>query len=250
MEQTQSSCFSVLKDNVAYKVIQASNTIPSKGKNKIEPISADKDTAASSQDDLAKELDEFVLYLTQELYDALPDKFKPQVVDESNEAQLPTKTDAESLSAPPTFRDSLITYSLVNNEDSVDDMFHSILIAYTEELSSLAEDARRANLPPAAGWKSTRTDLCEICGRDVPLTYHHLIPRSTHDKVLKRKWHPPEMLNVVAWLCRPCHSAVHKSAPNEVLAQHYYSVELLMQRESMQRWADYASRQRWGVRRG
>ncbi|KAG8829363.1 hypothetical protein FRC17_006703 [Serendipita sp. 399] len=207
MEQSQSSCFNALKDSVAYKVIQASTTTPAatKGKQRIGTVVPNDEDA--SQDDLAKELDEFVLYLTQELYDTVPEKFKPQEINESESDQLPTKVDAESLSAPPTFRDSLIAYALVTDEDSADDMFHSILIAYTEELASIAEEAKRASLPPVGGWKSTRTDSCEICTRDVPLTYHHLIPRSTHEKVLRRKWHPPEMLNVVAWLCRAPHAA-------------------------------------------
>ena len=32
--------------------------------------------------------------------------------------------------------------------------------------------------------------------------YHHLIPRSTHHKVLKKGCHPETMPNSVAWLCR------------------------------------------------
>ena len=51
-------------------------------------------------------------------------------------------------------------------------------------------------------WSKTRTTECEICEREVPLTYHHLIPREVHDKVRKKKWHPEAMLNSVAWLCR------------------------------------------------
>ncbi len=51
-------------------------------------------------------------------------------------------------------------------------------------------------------WFKTRTTECEICEREVPLTYHHLIPREVHDKARKKKWHPEAMLNSVAWLCR------------------------------------------------
>ena len=49
---------------------------------------------------------------------------------------------------------------------------------------------------------------------------------------------------------RPCHSAIHGMMRNEVLARSYYSVELLMTREDVQKWAKYASRQRWGTKRG
>ncbi|OKL59109.1 hypothetical protein UA08_05598 [Talaromyces atroroseus] len=72
--------------------------------------------------------------------------------------------------------------------------------------------------PPV--WASTRTESCEICERDwIPLSYHHLIPREVHAKVLKRGWHDEWQLNSVAWLCRACHSFVHRMASNEELAR-------------------------------
>ena len=43
---------------------------------------------------------------------------------------------------------------------------------------------------------------------------------------------------------------IHGMMPNEVLARSYYTVELLMTREDVQKWAKYASRQRWGTKRG
>jgi hypothetical protein len=48
---------------------------------------------------------------------------------------------------------------------------------------------------------------------------------------------------------RQCHTAVHNVATNEELAQHYYTVELLLQREDIQKWGRYASKQRFGIRR-
>lgn len=35
------------------------------------------------------------------------------------------------------------------------------------------------------------------------------------------------MLNSVAWLCRACHSFVHRLASNEELAKGYYTVDLI-----------------------
>ncbi|CAG7852748.1 SubName: Full=Uncharacterized protein {ECO:0000313/EMBL:CCA74432.1} [Serendipita indica DSM 11827] len=241
MAGEQTPYLDTLKDCTAYQVIQASSGLQKKKGRSIKQKQPD---AELSQDELAEELDEFISYLTQEAYEALPESLK------SNSTQLDEsqveKLQLASIPVPPAFAESLVTYSLVESEGDAEDAFQSIMKAFTEELSSLVTEAREASLPPKHGWKSTRCENCEICHRDVPLTYHHLIPRSTHDKVLRRKWHPPEMLNVVAWLCRPCHTAVHRSAPNEDLARYYYSVELLMERESIQRWAQYASRQRWG----
>jgi len=100
--------------------------------------------------------------------------------------------------------------------------------------------------PPV--WVTTRRTECEICEREVPLTYHHLIPKAVHTKVLKRGWHKEFMLNSVAWLCRPCHSTVHRVASHEVLAREFYTVELLLGREDVRKWKGYIEKQRWGKR--
>ena len=49
---------------------------------------------------------------------------------------------------------------------------------------------------------------------------------------------------------RPCHTFVHSVEPNEKLARSYHTVSLLLKREDIQKWKKYASKQRWGVRRG
>ncbi|KAI5291070.1 hypothetical protein KEM52_000269 [Ascosphaera acerosa] len=101
--------------------------------------------------------------------------------------------------------------------------------------------------PPA--WHATRSaagGACELCGRDwLPLTYHHLVPRSTHAKALKRGWHEAHMLGRVAWLCRACHSFVHRMAANEELARRYYTVDRIMEREDARAWARWVGRVRW-----
>jgi len=139
---------------------------------------------------------------------------------------------------PTSVSDSLISFGLVLDWYSA----HKIVLA------AVRDYVREATAPPPM-WSSTRARECELCEREVPLTYHHLIPRSTHDKVRKRKWHPESMLNSVAWLCRPCHSAVHHVASNEELAKHLYTIQLLLEREDIQRWQKYAAKQRFGVKR-
>ena len=49
-------------------------------------------------------------------------------------------------------------------------------------------------------------------------------------------------------LVRQCHSAVHHIASNEDLARYFHTVELLLEREDIQKWRNYASKQRFGVR--
>lgn len=108
----------------------------------------------------------------------------------------------------------------------------------------IGEYSDAACAPPPV-WSHTRPGECEMCERAVPLTYHHLVPKETHKKVLKRGWHEKWVLDSVAWLCRPCHSFVHRVATNEELARDFYTVEKLMDREDVAKWAAYVGRQRW-----
>lgn len=138
--------------------------------------------------------------------------------------------------------DSLITYGLLNDETDLDRFFEPVFSSYiTAAISTPSE------YEPQNG--QARPDGCEICDRtQLPLTYHHLIPRGVHEKVVKRGWHAEWELNKVAWLCRACHSFVHKIATNEELAKSLYSIDLLLAREDVQKWAAWASRIRWKSR--
>ena len=51
-----------------------------------------------------------------------------------------------------------------------------------------------------------------------------------------------------AGTARPCHSTVHRTASNDDLAKSLYTVDLLLEREDIQRWR--AAKQRFGVKRG
>ena len=77
---------------------------------------------------------------------------------------------------------------------------------YASSLTKLRQHARIVRFARPHDTHVVRR-LREICEREVPLTYHHLIPREVHDKVLKKKWHPEAMLNSVAWLCRYAQSS-------------------------------------------
>ncbi|EPQ53041.1 hypothetical protein GLOTRDRAFT_79058 [Gloeophyllum trabeum ATCC 11539] len=214
-----SSNFSQLKDSLAQRLL-------------LVPELNSADATASA------ELDDFVSYLASEIWPRLPEETR-----EASYSTVSSLPDIDELPldevAPPTFVETLVSYGICSDDDSAVRWLRKVLLDYVKETCA----------PPPV-WSTTRTKECELCGREVPLTYHHLIPRSTHAKALKKKWHPQDMLNSVAWLCRPCHSAVHRAASNEDLARSYYTLELLLEREDIQKWAKYASKQRYGVRRG
>ncbi|KAI9934198.1 hypothetical protein ASPWEDRAFT_170176 [Aspergillus wentii DTO 134E9] len=136
---------------------------------------------------------------------------------------------------PVSVSESLSVYGLVPDASDLPEFLSPVLNEYITGVTTG---------PPA--WASTRTDACEICERDwIPLSYHHLIPRGVHAKVAKRGWHDEWMLNSVAWLCRACHSFVHRMAGNEELAREWYTVEKILEREDVQDWAKWVGRVRW-----
>ncbi|KZF24725.1 hypothetical protein L228DRAFT_245712 [Xylona heveae TC161] len=158
--------------------------------------------------------------------------------------------------------------------------------------------------------KRQKPTHCELCDRDwVPLTEHHLVPRSVQQKALKRGWHAAvvtgstpnrrgedggsesrywtqngkglggdgssqsrnwtrnekddedededeedeeyynmteaERVHSTCYICRACHSFVHKVATNEELGKSWYTVRLLLDREDVQRWVGWVGRVRW-----
>ncbi|MCJ1477417.1 hypothetical protein MMC13_006088 [Lambiella insularis] len=192
------------------------------------------------------ELAEFSDYLATEIFGSLPEQLRTLCHESiQNDASLSerwslplTLAVLEELSAkvPGETNDSLTAYGLIEPPTSdVQSFISPVLSAYI----------KAATTPPLK-WIETRTNACEICEREwVPMTYHHLIPKQVHAKVLKRNWHEERVLNSVAWLCRACHSFVHRMASNEELARYWYSVDLICQREDVQKWAQWVRRVRW-----
>ena len=84
----------------------------------------------------------------------------------------------------------------------------------------------------------------------MPLTFHHLIPKEVHGRFFGKAL-PPELsgeqptrqfLNSYgARLCRPCHSEVHRLAPNMALALHFNTLDRLREEPSIRRWVKYAA---------
>ncbi|KZS88521.1 hypothetical protein SISNIDRAFT_470132 [Sistotremastrum niveocremeum HHB9708] len=184
---------------------------------------------AASNDDLV----DFAQYLTSEIWPALP----PSIHSLSHETPI-AEDDIPDIpldSLPLSVFDSLVSYGYINpnHDDSAQDFVRHVLKAYIPQ----------ACAPPPV-WTSTRTKECEICEREIKLTYHHLIPKSTHEKVKKRGWHPEDQLGSVAWLCRPCHNVVHHGSSGEELARYYYTVEKLLERPDIEKWRRYAAKQR------
>ncbi|QIX00527.1 hypothetical protein AMS68_006044 [Peltaster fructicola] len=215
-------------------------------KNEIKPVQRIED------DHSAADLVDFIEYLAEEIFSCLPDELKSLTYMAVQNDSILAERYSLPLSAPQsdelvqlvpaTVMDSLMTYSLLNDEADLDHFLEPIISGYISAATSTPPEYEPQN-------GQARPDGCEICYRtQLPLTYHHLIPRGVHEKVVKRGWHAEWELNKVAWLCRACHSFVHRIATNEELAKSLYSIELLLAREDVQKWAIWASRVRWKSR--
>lgn len=70
-------------------------------------------------------------------------------------------------------------------------------------------------------------DGCALCGRDRPLTFHHLIPRTLHRKSRYRRAFTREELQRGVELCRDCHDAVHRFVDEKALGASYRTLDAL-----------------------
>ncbi|KZL72078.1 YisB protein [Colletotrichum incanum] len=227
---------------------RSKRTNPAHHNNKSQNEASSPTASAGDTPVDANDMIDFTSYLASEAFESFPSELKflshaTFTADPSLQSRytLPlTGSDVADIlpTMSPDVADSLVAYNIVDpDKQGAHEFLAPVLSEYVAALTA-------APPPP----RSTRDQVegCELCGRDwIGLTYHHLIPRMVHDKVVKRGWHREEELNNVAWLCRLCHSFVHRFAGHEDLARYYYTVELLLEQEEIVRFAQYASRVRW-----
>lgn len=86
---------------------------------------------------------------------------------------------------------------------------------------------------------------CELCGREKPLTKHHLIPRAVHTKKRYiRKHGKQEMRERGADLCKLCHDGIHDLYDEKTLANDFNTRELLLEDESIRRHVAWVRKQK------
>ena len=87
--------------------------------------------------------------------------------------------------------------------------------------------------------------ICPICLRGMPLTFHHLIPKSTHPWMIKHHGYEKEYLNTHGVdVCRPCHSQIHRLIPHMEMAEHYNTLEAVLSHPGVQKWIPYIRKQK------
>ena len=86
---------------------------------------------------------------------------------------------------------------------------------------------------------------CELCGRDKPLTFHHLIPKAVHGRNRYQKRHTKQELHSRGiYVCRLCHSGIHDLITERELADHFTTIEALLAHPGLQRHIAWVRKQK------
>ena len=86
---------------------------------------------------------------------------------------------------------------------------------------------------------------CELCGRQQPLTFHHLIPRAVHRKKrFQKRYAKREMQSRGIDICRLCHSGIHDLITERELAEQYTTRESLLANPALARHIAWVRKQK------
>ena len=96
------------------------------------------------------------------------------------------------------------------------------------------------------GCMESGTDgCCEFCGREKPLTKHHLIPRAVHTKKRYINLHgKEEMRTRGVQLCKLCHDGIHDLYEEKELADNFNTKELLLEDKRVRKHIKWVRKQK------
>ncbi|MFT5320275.1 MAG: hypothetical protein ACI934_000408 [Pseudohongiellaceae bacterium] len=89
-----------------------------------------------------------------------------------------------------------------------------------------------------------KPDNCSLCERHTALTFHHLIPRKVHRRTFFRKNFSREALALGIYVCRKCHSGIHKLYDEMTLARNFNSLEKLRADTPLTHHVQWVARQK------
>ena len=118
-------------------------------------------------------------------------------------------------------------------------MRRDLILLHTE-----SEGAEEDSEDEQSEEESMREGLCLICGRNMPLTFHHLIPKRTHTRMLKSGYNKLFLNTHGVDLCRPCHSHIHKLIPLNDMADTFNTLEVILSHPGVQKWIPYIRKQK------
>src|SRR5690606_29581839 len=95
-----------------------------------------------------------------------------------------------------------------------------------------------------------KSDNCELCEREMELTFHHLIPRKMHDRqVIKKQFDKFYLIDYGCWVCEDCHRQIHRIFNHIELAQTYNTIEKIKAHVEVNKFLLWVSKQSKRVKR-
>lgn len=91
------------------------------------------------------------------------------------------------------------------------------------------------------------TDSCPLCGREVALTFHHLIPKKVHGRNFFKKKYKKNELKDGIMICRLCHDGVHDFYDEMRLGKEFNSLEAIQADEALTRHFTWVAKQKAGT---
>ncbi len=91
--------------------------------------------------------------------------------------------------------------------------------------------------------RKSSPETCALCARDLPLTFHHVIPRLMHKRRWVKELFEPAQLQEGIWVCKPCHSAIHRFIDHAELAKDFHTVDALMAHEELGKFVRWSAKQ-------
>jgi hypothetical protein len=85
---------------------------------------------------------------------------------------------------------------------------------------------------------------CQLCERELRLTFHHLIPRTLHANRWFKKTFTREQMSAGLDLCADCHSALHTFVPEKQLGREHNTREKLLAHPEIGRFVAWVSTRR------
>lgn len=90
--------------------------------------------------------------------------------------------------------------------------------------------------------KKSKFGSCEMCKREMELTFHHLIPRTLHSVKWFKKNFTKEEMNSGIDVCPDCHMTIHKTHSEKELGRNYNTLEKLMADPEIAKFVEWISK--------
>ncbi|NLR92682.1 hypothetical protein HGP29_15795 [Flammeovirga sp. SR4] len=89
--------------------------------------------------------------------------------------------------------------------------------------------------------RSQKEGICELCEKESYITFHHLIPKSTHkNKWFRKNFDIEDMRHRGINVCRKCHSYIHKLYSEKELGRRLNTLESIKNDEQIMRYVEWA----------